>query len=163
IDARRVEALRHSGAGALAARDRARAGRARLDSARRRRSFRRLGAGARNKGVRSRHGIPARHAAARRIHRARIADRRTQLAEARPFCKHMSPRKVNAIFERFKAANPKPTTELEYRTPFELLVAVILSAQATDKSVNLATRKLFADANTPQAILALGVDGLSKY
>ncbi|HLS80238.1 MAG TPA: endonuclease III [Steroidobacter sp.] len=75
----------------------------------------------------------------------------------------MSPRKVNAIFERFKAANPKPTTELEYRTPFELLVAVILSAQATDKSVNLATRKLFADANTPQAILALGVDGLSKY
>jgi endonuclease-3 len=75
----------------------------------------------------------------------------------------MNSKKIRAIFERLKAANPKPTTELEYRTPFELLVAVILSAQATDKSVNLATRVLFKDANTPAAILALGVEGLSRY
>jgi endonuclease III len=68
-----------------------------------------------------------------------------------------------AMFERLRAANPHPQTELEYSTPFELLVAVILSAQATDKSVNLATRKLFKAANTPQAILALGVEGLCEY
>ena len=67
------------------------------------------------------------------------------------------------MFERLRAANPHPQTELEYTTPFELLVAVILSAQATDKSVNLATRKLFKAANTPQAILALGVEGLCGY
>ncbi len=67
------------------------------------------------------------------------------------------------MFERLRAANPHPQTELEYSTPFELLVAVILSAQATDKSVNIATRKLFKAANTPQAILALGVEGLSEY
>jgi endonuclease-3 len=67
------------------------------------------------------------------------------------------------MFERLRAANPHPRTELEYSTPFELLVAVILSAQATDKSVNLATRKLFKAANTPQAILALGVGGLAEY
>lgn len=75
----------------------------------------------------------------------------------------MNQQKIKEIFERFKAANPKPTTELEYRTPFELLVAVILSAQATDKGVNIATRVLFKHANTPQAILALGVAGLSQY
>ncbi|WP_018954424.1 endonuclease III [Thioalkalivibrio sulfidiphilus] len=67
------------------------------------------------------------------------------------------------IFERLRAANPHPTTELNYRTPFELLVAVILSAQATDKGVNKATEKLFPVANTPQAILDLGVDGLKHY
>jgi endonuclease-3 len=67
------------------------------------------------------------------------------------------------MFERLCAVNPHPQTELEYSTPFELLVAVILSAQATDKSVNLATRKLFKAANTPQAVLALGVGGLSEY
>jgi endonuclease-3 len=64
--------------------------------------------------------------------------------------------KRTEIFARFRAANPNPTTELEYGTPFELLVAVILSAQATDKGVNLATRKLFPVARTPRAILALG-------
>jgi endonuclease-3 len=64
--------------------------------------------------------------------------------------------KRTEIFTRFRAANPHPTTELEYGTPFELLVAVILSAQATDKGVNLATRRLFPVARTPQAILALG-------
>jgi endonuclease III len=68
----------------------------------------------------------------------------------------MNPEKRYAIFERLKALNPKPTTELEYCSPFELLVAVLLSAQATDKSVNIATRKLFAAANTPAAILRLG-------
>ena len=67
------------------------------------------------------------------------------------------------IFRRLREANPAPTTELEYRTPFELLVAVILSAQATDRSVNLATRRLYGVANTPQALLALGEDGLLPY
>ncbi len=67
------------------------------------------------------------------------------------------------IFARLRAANPAPRTELIYRSPFELLVAVILSAQATDKSVNKATANLFRDASTPAAMLALGVDGLSPY
>lgn len=67
------------------------------------------------------------------------------------------------IFTRFRSANPHPTTELEYGSPFELLVAVMLSAQATDKSVNLATRKLFPKANTPQKILALGEAGLQEF
>jgi endonuclease-3 len=67
------------------------------------------------------------------------------------------------IFLRLRAANPHPTTELAYTTPFELLIAVILSAQATDVSVNKATRQLYAVANTPQAIYALGVDGLITY
>lgn len=72
----------------------------------------------------------------------------------------MNPAKRRQIFERFRAANPDPKGELEYATPFELLVAVILSAQATDKGVNAATRKLFAKANTAKAILALGETGL---
>jgi len=75
----------------------------------------------------------------------------------------MTPAKRRKIFERLKAANPKPTTELHYRTPYELLVAVSLSAQATDKSVNLATAKLFPAANTPAAMLALGETGLKDY
>jgi endonuclease III len=75
----------------------------------------------------------------------------------------MNAAKRRMIFERFRAANPHPTTELEYSTPFELLVAVILSAQATDKSVNAVTRKLFPVARTPRAIAALGVDGLANY
>lgn len=66
------------------------------------------------------------------------------------------------IFTRFKAANPHPTTELEYGSPFELLIAVMLSAQATDKSVNLATRKLFKRADTPEKILALGEANLQE-
>ena len=64
------------------------------------------------------------------------------------------------IFTRFKSVNPHPTTELEYRSTFELLIAVILSAQATDKGVNVATRKLFPTANTPEKILDLGEAGL---
>jgi len=75
----------------------------------------------------------------------------------------MSPAQRRALFERLKRANPAPTTELKYSTPFELLVAVILSAQATDKGVNKATEKLFAVANTPEKILALGVRGLKRY
>ena len=67
------------------------------------------------------------------------------------------------IFSRLRAANPSPTTELEYASTFQLLIAVILSAQATDKSVNLATRTLFADAPTPQTMLALGESGLTTY
>ncbi len=75
----------------------------------------------------------------------------------------MNPQKRQEIFERLRAANPNPTTELQYRTPFELLVAVILSAQATDKGVNLATAKLYQRANTPEKILALGMDGLIEH
>lgn len=75
----------------------------------------------------------------------------------------MNPTRIAEIFKRLRSARPHPTTELEYRTPFELLIAVILSAQATDKSVNAATRVLYREANTPQAILALGVEGLSRY
>jgi endonuclease-3 len=71
--------------------------------------------------------------------------------------------KRTRIFSRLQHENPHPTTELEYSSPFELLVAVLLSAQATDKSVNLATRKLFATARTPKAILALGEQGVCDY
>ena len=70
---------------------------------------------------------------------------------------------IHEIFSRLQQQNPKPTTELVYQSPFELLIAVILSAQATDVSVNKATAKLYAVANTPQAILALGLDGLKSY
>jgi endonuclease-3 len=75
----------------------------------------------------------------------------------------MNPAKRREIFLRLQAANPHPTTELEYSTPFELLVAVMLSAQATDVSVNAATRHLFPVANTPQTILALGEEKLREY
>ncbi len=75
----------------------------------------------------------------------------------------MKREKVVELFRRLRALDPHPTTELHYKTPFELLVAVILSAQATDVGVNKATRKLFAVARTPQAILDLGEDGLKRY
>ena len=75
----------------------------------------------------------------------------------------MNPAKRQDIFQRFSKADPAPRGELEYRTPFELLIAVILSAQATDKSVNLATRSLYRVANTPRAMLALGMDGLVAH
>ncbi len=75
----------------------------------------------------------------------------------------MNPQKRQAIFARLRAANPQPRTELTYASAFELLVAVILSAQATDKSVNKATAGLFRAANTPASILALGERGLSKH
>ncbi|MDO8206190.1 MAG: endonuclease III [Gallionella sp.] len=75
----------------------------------------------------------------------------------------MNATKRRQIFERLQAANPHPTTELEYHSPFELLVAVMLSAQATDISVNAATRHLYPVANTPQAILDLGEEKLTEY
>ena len=75
----------------------------------------------------------------------------------------MNPATRENIFRRLHDANPSPRGELEFASPFELLVAVVLSAQATDKSVNLATRELFRRARTPQAILALGVAGLEPY
>jgi endonuclease-3 len=75
----------------------------------------------------------------------------------------MNNRKRRLIFERLRAANPSPRTELNYATPFELLVAVILSAQATDKGVNKATASLFPIANTPRALLALGEEGLKAH
>lgn len=75
----------------------------------------------------------------------------------------MNAQKRQAIFERLAQAIPNPTTELEHSSTFELLIAVILSAQATDKGVNIATRKLFKVANTPATILALGVEGLESY
>ena len=75
----------------------------------------------------------------------------------------MKPEARVAMFERLRARNPHPTTELEYDSPFELLIAVILSAQATDKSVNIATRQLFPVANTPQAIHALSLEGLLPF
>ena len=75
----------------------------------------------------------------------------------------MNPEKRREIFRRLQAANPNPTTELNYRTPYELLVAVVLSAQATDKSVNEATKRLFVDFNTPEKMVKLGVAGLESY
>ena len=75
----------------------------------------------------------------------------------------MNPEKRLAIFRRLRAQNPHPRSELQYGSPFELLVAVVLSAQATDKSVNLATAQLFPKANTPQAIWRLGEEGLIPY
>jgi len=75
----------------------------------------------------------------------------------------MNNAKRHELYQRLRDANPAPTTELDYRTPFELLVAVVLSAQATDKGVNKATAKLFPVANTPATILALGEHGLKDY
>ena len=75
----------------------------------------------------------------------------------------MKPAKRRQVYERFAKANPNPSTELKYTTPFELLVAVVLSAQATDLSVNKATADLFKVANTPQALLDLGETGLKEY
>ncbi len=75
----------------------------------------------------------------------------------------MNSEKRHAIFSRLAAINPNPTTELEFSSPFELLAAVLLSAQATDVSVNAATRRLFPKANTPKAIVELGVAGLEPY
>ena len=77
--------------------------------------------------------------------------------------KFMNKTKRHEIFSRLQKDNPKPTTELNFNSTFELLIAVILSAQATDKGVNIATAKLYAVANTPEAIYKLGLDGLKKY
>jgi endonuclease-3 len=86
---------------------------------------------------------------------------RKATAPRRP--RRLAPDEVETLFSRLAQLNPQPTTELEYSTPYELLVAVTLSAQATDVGVNKATRKLFKVANTPAAIAALGVEGLKPY
>src|ERR1044071_4059824 len=99
-----------------------------------------------------------------RGHRAGEERRRAQagaLGRSPPARPEKTPKRRGEIFARLARANPSPTTELEYGTPFELLVAVVLSAQATDKSVNLATRRLFP--STPQKIADLGVQGLEQY
>ena len=75
----------------------------------------------------------------------------------------MSKAEIAEAFRRWQAENPRPVTELEYDSPFQLLVAVVLSAQATDKSVNLATRRLFADASTPEAMTTLGEAGIAGH
>jgi endonuclease III len=75
----------------------------------------------------------------------------------------VKPEKVLALYSALRAADPEPRSELEFTTPFELLIAVILSAQATDRSVNIGTRQLYARANTPAAILKLGVAGLTPF
>jgi endonuclease-3 len=75
----------------------------------------------------------------------------------------MTPQQLHDVFSRLRVANPSPRTELVYASPFELLVSVILSAQATDKSVNLATTELFRKANTPESVLKLGRKGLERY
>ncbi|MDO4683641.1 MAG: endonuclease III [Lautropia sp.] len=75
----------------------------------------------------------------------------------------MNPQKRLAMFERLSAANPSPQTELEYGSPYQLLAAVLMSAQATDKGVNIVTRKLFPIAPTPQAMVALGVEAVTEH
>jgi endonuclease-3 len=75
----------------------------------------------------------------------------------------LTPVQITEVFSRFRSQNPHPKSELEWTTPFTLLVAVVLSAQATDKSVNIATRELYKVADTPQKILALGEEGLIEY
>lgn len=75
----------------------------------------------------------------------------------------LTPKEISAVFERFKKQNPEPKSELEYKNPYTLLVAVVLSAQATDKSVNKATRPLFEKADTPQKMVQLGEEKLSEY
>jgi len=82
---------------------------------------------------------------------------------ARSRARRLGAARVRRLYERLRAANPNPRSELVYRTPYQLLVCVILSAQATDRSVNLATKPLFAAAGTPEAIAALGEAGLAAY
>ena len=101
---------------------------------------------------------PARRAASKRTPAKKTAARRGTRKVSL-----LAPAEIEEVFSRLAGLNPKPTTELEYSTPYELLVAVTLSAQATDVGVNKATRKLFPVANTPRQIAALGVEGLKPY
>ncbi|MFO7339809.1 MAG: endonuclease III [Lysobacteraceae bacterium] len=117
----------------------------------------RKGAGARTPAPRATAAAQARPAKAPRPPKAAGKPR------SRARAGRLTPAEVHELFSRLRELNPHPTTELEYSTPFELLVAVALSAQATDVGVNKATRRLFPVANTPQAILALGEDGLKRY
>ena len=91
------------------------------------------------------------------------ATRKSAKRKTAPARGRLSPAEVRELFSRLADIDPSPTTELEYTTPFELLVAVVLSAQATDVGVNKATRRLYPVANTPQAILDLGEDGLKQH
>jgi len=101
-------------------------------------------------------------AASRKTAAKKTASRTSSAKTARSPAR-LTPAQIDAMFSRLAELNPKPTTELEYATPYELLVAVTLSAQATDVGVNKATRKLFPAANTPAKIAALGVEGLKPY
>ncbi|NNM60305.1 MAG: endonuclease III [Legionellales bacterium] len=92
----------------------------------------------------------------------RLLQKRLHAQKQKKECR-LTPKQRQAFFSRLQAQNPEPKTELVYASTFELLVAVLLSAQATDVSVNKATAKLFPVANTPEAILALGLDGLKSY
>ena len=109
---------------------------------------------------------PAKKAATKKTAAKKPAAKKTVAkktpATSRP-ARTMPAADVRTAFERWRELNPHPTTELEYTTPFELLVAVVLSAQATDVGVNKATRRLYPVANTPQAIAALGVEKLKSY
>src|SRR3954469_21147499 len=117
-----------------------------------------MDAGAQRRRRRARPPAPATAAG---FHRPVARRRVAQVDPGCPARAEMNPAKRREIFERFRAANP--TTELKYTTPFELLVAVVLSAQATDKSVNLATDVLYKKYNTPDQIAKLGIAGLEKY
>src|SRR5690348_11330989 len=111
-------------------------------------------------------GRRARHTPAQATGKERSALAWRGRAQGNPRCApraQMNPQKRRQIYERFRAANPYPTTELKYRTPYELLVAVVLSAQATDKSVNQASGPLFAKYDTPEKMAKLGVAGLERY
>src|SRR5256714_12730624 len=119
-----------------------------------------LDPGAAPRGRRARQA-PARAPGERRGALARR--RRAQIDPRRAPGPQMNPAKGREIYSRFRAANPNPTTELKSRTPYELLVAVVLSAQATDKSVNQATGPLFEKYNTPAKLAKLGVAGLERY
>ena len=106
--------------------------------------------------------MSAKRAAKKTVAKKTIASKPVKPKPARK-SKLMTPAEINEAFRRWQDLEPEPKTELEYTTPFELLVAVALSAQATDVGVNKATRKLFPVANTPAAIQALGVEGLKPY
>ena len=105
--------------------------------------------------------MPARRRGSRA--RARATHSRSSRVKRGRGPKRLGPLEIQVLYERLRAANPSPRSELVYRSPYQLLVAVILSAQATDRSVNLATKTLFEAAATPQAIVALGESGLAHY
>src|SRR5688572_27870007 len=160
----RARPARRCGAHATRARRREhegrRRGRLRLRGARRDRARARRSLGRRALGV---EGLCA--AARGRVARGYRTDaaQASCRARRRSGADAVTPAKRRAIFERLREGNPNPTTELEHATPFELLVAVVLSAQSTDKGVNKVTKTLFPVANTPAAIAALGVETLSRY
>ena len=106
---------------------------------------------------------PAKKAAKKTVVKQAAAKKTPAYPKKKPSRGAMPPADIRTAFERWRELDPHPTTELDYGTPFELLVAVVLSAQATDVGVNKATRRLYPVANTPEAIAALGVEGLKPY